>query len=354
MAHAHQGQQGFGNQIGSALRLTLMKTDCSFDIPTSSRCSTLYSGSQACNHWAAPVCKCLLISPLAARWLCVTCKCKFSSKCWLECSAETIGTNMACIVVAISENCDLIFGPSRCTGLRGNARPRAGRTCQLQFDTIELGNIIVCGLPASPHNSVHVSDARRRLLRVPRDAANQCMAAHDPACHRLHVCPKWLSLLGSGLNVRCVCHDCGRFELPNFLVLCARWNTLADLGLRGPEQVARLTRGCPRTQHVSLMSTSFNWPSAASGRETPSSCVGPGLPEFEPAACVNAEACDWSSYKSFLNVTVDDSEPGGGNKQWLSAVALKWTRGRGQGDLAWQAREHDTVEETKSGWRVSH
>ena len=51
-----------------------------------------------------------------------------------------------------------------------SSRPNvgAGRTCPLQFDTIELGNMIVCGLPASPHNSVHVSDARRRLLRVPR------------------------------------------------------------------------------------------------------------------------------------------------------------------------------------------
>ena len=26
-----------------------------------------------------------------------------------------------------------------------------------QFDTIELGNMIVCGLPASPHDSVHES-----------------------------------------------------------------------------------------------------------------------------------------------------------------------------------------------------
>ena len=26
------------------------------------------------------------------------------------------------------------------------------------------------------------------------------MVAHNPASHRLHVCPKWLSLLGSGLN----------------------------------------------------------------------------------------------------------------------------------------------------------
>ena len=56
----------------------------------------------------------------------------------------------------------------RCIGLRGDARPGAGRTCPLHFDTIELGNMIVCGLPASPHDSVHVSDARRRLLRVPR------------------------------------------------------------------------------------------------------------------------------------------------------------------------------------------
>ena len=36
------------------------------------------------------------------------------------------------------------------------------------FDTIELGSMIVCGLPASPHDLVHESDARRRLLRVPR------------------------------------------------------------------------------------------------------------------------------------------------------------------------------------------
>ena len=52
------------------------------------------------------------------------------------------------------------------------------------FNTIELGHMIVCRPTASPHNSVHVSDARRRLLRVPRDAVNQCVAAHDPASHR--------------------------------------------------------------------------------------------------------------------------------------------------------------------------
>ena len=36
------------------------------------------------------------------------------------------------------------------------------------FDTIELGSMIVCGLPASPHDPVHESDARRRPLRVSR------------------------------------------------------------------------------------------------------------------------------------------------------------------------------------------
>ena len=38
----------------------------------------------------------------------------------------------------------------------------------LTFDTIELGNMIVCGLPALPHDPVHKSDVKRRLLRVPR------------------------------------------------------------------------------------------------------------------------------------------------------------------------------------------
>ena len=41
----------------------------------------------------------------------------------------------------------------RCFGLHGDARPGAGRTCPLHFDTIELGDMIVCGLPASPHDS---------------------------------------------------------------------------------------------------------------------------------------------------------------------------------------------------------
>ena len=36
------------------------------------------------------------------------------------------------------------------------------------FDTINLGSIIVCGLPALPHDLVHKSDARCCLLRVPR------------------------------------------------------------------------------------------------------------------------------------------------------------------------------------------
>ena len=36
------------------------------------------------------------------------------------------------------------------------------------FDTIYLGSLIVCGLPALPHDLVYKSDARRRLLRVPR------------------------------------------------------------------------------------------------------------------------------------------------------------------------------------------
>ena len=46
--------------------------------------------------------------------------------------------------------------------------------------TIELGNLIVCGLPALPHDLVHKSDARRRLLRVPRYIANQYVAATIP------------------------------------------------------------------------------------------------------------------------------------------------------------------------------
>ena len=29
---------------------------------------------------------------------------------WIECSAGTIGTDMACVVVAIGENCDLMYG----------------------------------------------------------------------------------------------------------------------------------------------------------------------------------------------------------------------------------------------------
>ena len=125
----------FGNQIGdssgfvckwSTFSLTLMETECSFGIPTSSRCSTLYSGSQACNHWAAPVCN------------------RFSST------------------------------PSN----SASYRVRASRlTTQLRARVRR----------------------RRRLLRAPRDAAKQCVAAHDPASQRLHVCQKWLSLLGSGL-----------------------------------------------------------------------------------------------------------------------------------------------------------
>ena len=31
------------------------------------------------------------------------------------------------------------------------------------FDTIELGSLIVCGLPALPHDLVHKSDARASL-----------------------------------------------------------------------------------------------------------------------------------------------------------------------------------------------
>ena len=36
------------------------------------------------------------------------------------------------------------------------------------FDTINLDSMIVCGRPASPHDLVHESDARRGLLRVLR------------------------------------------------------------------------------------------------------------------------------------------------------------------------------------------
>ena len=52
-------------------------------------------------------------------WSCVTLK-RFSAKArerlssrqsvQLECSAETIGTGMASVVVAVSENCDLMYG----------------------------------------------------------------------------------------------------------------------------------------------------------------------------------------------------------------------------------------------------
>ena len=36
------------------------------------------------------------------------------------------------------------------------------------FDNINFGSMIVCGLPASPHDLVHESDAGRGLLRVLR------------------------------------------------------------------------------------------------------------------------------------------------------------------------------------------
>ena len=36
------------------------------------------------------------------------------------------------------------------------------------FDNINIDNMIVYGLPASPHDLVHVSDAKRGLLRVLR------------------------------------------------------------------------------------------------------------------------------------------------------------------------------------------
>ena len=54
------------------------------------------------------------------------------------------------------------------------------------FDTIELGRLIVCGLPALPHDIVHKSDARRRLHRVPRYTANQCVASTIPEVYHLH------------------------------------------------------------------------------------------------------------------------------------------------------------------------
>ena len=80
-----------------------------------------------------------------------------------------------------SSECHYI-GPDR----QGKARKcrYVGLLIEHIFNTIELGHMIVCRLTASPHNSVHVSDARRRLLRVPRDAVNQCVAAHYPASHR--------------------------------------------------------------------------------------------------------------------------------------------------------------------------
>ena len=73
------------------------------------------------------------------------------------------------------------------------------------FDTIKLGSMIVCGLPASPHDPVHESDARRRLLRVLADTANQSVATHDSGCSLFpglpashQVCDEALPMKGSG------------------------------------------------------------------------------------------------------------------------------------------------------------
>ena len=55
-----------------------------------------------------------------------------------------------------------------CREIRYVVFTSTGRTCQLHFRHHEFSSMIVCGLPASPHDLVHESDARRRLLRVPR------------------------------------------------------------------------------------------------------------------------------------------------------------------------------------------
>ena len=46
----------------------------------------------------------------------------------------------------------------------------------------------MCGLPASPHDPVHESDARRIYCVCLADAANQCVAAHDPHCWKFTAC----------------------------------------------------------------------------------------------------------------------------------------------------------------------
>ena len=56
----------------------------------------------------------------------------------------------------------------RCIQLGDDIRPELVEPVSFTFDTIKLGSMIVCGLPASPHDLVHESNAGRRLLRVLR------------------------------------------------------------------------------------------------------------------------------------------------------------------------------------------
>ena len=69
-----------------------------------------------------------------------------------------------------------VCGKRCCIQLYDDARPELVELVSFTFDTIELGRMIVCGLPA------HESDARRRLLRVLADTANQSVATHDSGC----------------------------------------------------------------------------------------------------------------------------------------------------------------------------
>ena len=56
----------------------------------------------------------------------------------------------------------------RCIQFGDDIRPELIEPVSFTFDTIKLGSMIVCGLPASPHDLVHESNARRHLLRVLR------------------------------------------------------------------------------------------------------------------------------------------------------------------------------------------
>ena len=58
-----------------------------------------------------------------------------------------------------------------CIQLCDDARPELVELVNFTFNTVELGSMIVCGLPASPPEPVHESDARRlcyaRSLTMP-------------------------------------------------------------------------------------------------------------------------------------------------------------------------------------------